>query len=368
MRLLICAGGTGGGVYPALAVLKALGDDAKSVLWVGGEGGMEAEMITRLDIPYSSIPAAGVHGVGIFSLPANIFRLIRGVFKSRRILARFKPDVLLFSGGFVAVPMAVAGVKIPSLLYVPDIEPGLAIKAIARFSDRIAVTVNETQDFFPFHHHMKTTGYPTRPELSGWTCETARNHFGLHNEKPVLLVFGGSKGAQSINRAVLENLPAILEKAQVVHITGQANFTTAIGAADGLSANEEEYHPYPYLHEDMGAALAAADLAVCRAGASTLGELPLSGLPAILVPYPYAWRYQKVNADYLVENGGAVMVKDENLNTELLATVLDLLQSPDRLAHMRQNIKTLATPQAAQNLASVLRELVNEKRKETSND
>jgi UDP-N-acetylglucosamine--N-acetylmuramyl-(pentapeptide) pyrophosphoryl-undecaprenol N-acetylglucosamine transferase len=348
--------------------LKALGDDAESVLWVGGKGGMETEMITRLNIPYSTIPAAGVHGVGLLSLPGNIIQLIRGVFESRRIIAGFKPDVLLFTGGFVAVPMAVAGINKQSLLFVPDIEPGLAIKAIARFSDRIAVTVNETKRFFPFHHRMDTTGYPTRPELSGWTREPARRHLGLHNEKPVLLVFGGSKGAQSINRAVLENLQAYLEICQVVHITGQANFEEASQTANDLSANRSEYHPFPYLFDDMGAVFAAADLAVCRSGASTLGELPLFGLPAVLIPYPYAWRYQKVNADYIAKNGGAILLKDEDLKTELLSTVTNLLQSPGQLLQMQKNIKSLATPLASQNLASILRELVNEKSKGTSID
>lgn len=368
MRLLICAGGTGGGVYPALAVLKALGDDAESVLWVGGEGGMEAEMINRLNIPYSTIPAAGVHGVGVRTLPGNILQLIRGVFESRRVIARFKPDVLLFTGGFVAVPMAVAGIKIQSLLFVPDIEPGLAIKAIARFSDRIAVTVNETKRYFSFRHHIDITGYPTRPELSGWTRESARIHLGLHNEKPILLVFGGSKGAQSINRAVLENLPAFLEIAQVIHITGQANIEESSVTADCLLTNKSDYHPFPYLFEDMGAAFAAADLAVCRSGASTLGELPLFGLPAVLVPYPYAWRYQKVNADYLVQNGGAILLKDEDLKKELFTTASKLLQTPDKLIQMKKNIKSLASPHAAQNLAGIIRELVNEKTKDSSLD
>jgi len=329
---------------------------------------METEMISRLNIPYSSIPAAGVHGVGFLSLPANIFRLVRGVFESRRILARFKPDALLFTGGFVAVPMAIAGRKIASLLFIPDIEPGLAIKAIARFSNRIAVTVKETKEFFPFHQHMVITGYPTRPELSGWTRETAHSHFGLHDQKPVLLVFGGSKGAQSINHSVLENLAGLLEFAQVVHITGLANYHEATQAADRLSINNCDYHPYAYLHEDMGAAFAAADLAVCRAGASTLGELPLFGLPVVLIPYPYAWQYQKVNAEYLVQHGGAVMLIDENLKTELLSTVSSLLQSPDRLAEMRHSFKSLATPQAAKDIANILQELVSEKEEKASND
>jgi undecaprenyldiphospho-muramoylpentapeptide beta-N-acetylglucosaminyltransferase len=362
VRLLICAGGTGGGVYPALAILQTLGSDADSVLWVGGESGMEAEIVNRLNIPYSSIPAAGVHGVGLRTLPSNILRLFRGVFASRKILSEFKPDALLFTGGYVAVPMAVAGRKIPSLLFTPDIEPGLAIKAIARFSNCIALTATESKAFFKFHKRLVISGYPTRPELTGWTVENARAHFGLHDHKPVLLVFGGSKGARSINQAVFEILPTLLEQAQILHITGQLNYSEAQTIHNGLAANAQDYHPYAYLHDDMGAAFTAADLAVSRAGASTLGEFPLFGLPAILIPYPYAWRYQKINAEYLVKNGGALLLKDESLKTELLATVSELLNSPDRLAEMKTRQKSLASPQAAQILASTLRDLVAEQK------
>ncbi len=170
-------------MYPALAVLQTLGDDVDSVLWVGGEGGMEAEMIKRLNIPFSTIPAAGVHGVGIKALPANILRLLRGVFASRKLLSEFKPDVMLFTGGYVAVPMAVAGVKVPSLLYVPDIEPGLAIKAIARFSDLIALTAEESRRFFKFNPRLVISGYPVRSDLSDWTRDKALKHFGLDVRK-----------------------------------------------------------------------------------------------------------------------------------------------------------------------------------------
>ena len=322
---------------------------------------MEAEMITRLSIPFTSIPAAGVHGVGLKTLPSNIARLLRGVVASNRILADFKPDALLFTGGYVAVPMAVAGLKVPSLLYTPDIEPGLAIKAIARFSDAIALTAPESKTFFRFHRHLEVTGYPTRPGIDDWTKQDALNHFGLNNDKPVLFIFGGSKGALSINEAVFDALPDLLDRVQVLHITGQAHIEQAEAVKDGLN-QPAGYHPLAYLHDDMGAAFAVADLAVCRAGASTLGELPLFGLPAILVPYPYAWRYQKVNADYLVRNGGAMMVKNEDLKSGLLPAVQGLLDSPEKLRSMRENMRRLSMPDAASKLADILRNLANNKK------
>ena len=168
MRLLICAGGTGGGVYPAVAVLQEISADDQTVLWVGSEGGIEKELINRLNVPFKTVPAAGVHGVGLRTLPGNIWQLVRGTFAARRILREFKPDALFFTGGYVAVPMALAGWRVPTLLYVPDIEPGLALKVLSRFADCIALTAESSRRFFADRGQLQITGYPTRPELRNW--------------------------------------------------------------------------------------------------------------------------------------------------------------------------------------------------------
>ena len=318
-----------------MAVLQALGNDAKTVLWIGSEGGMEADLVRRAGIPFNSIPAAGVHGVGLRALPGNTRRLLQGTLASRRILRQFQPDILLFTGGYVAVPMAVAGRKIPTLLYVPDIEPGLALKVLARFATSIGITAENSRSYFKFHPRCVVTGYPTRPDLQTWEPQAARFHLNLAVDQPVLLVFGGSKGARSLNRAVLAILPQLLEKIQVLHISGELDWPEVETAWKSMPSEiASRYHPYSYLHEDMGAALASANLVVSRAGASTLGEFPQYGLPAILVPYPYAWRYQHVNADYLVQNGAAVVVRDEQLSTALLPGIQTLLNDPTRLESM----------------------------------
>ncbi len=352
-------------MYPALTVLQALGSDAQPVLWVGGEGGMEADLVKRANIPFKAIPAAGVHGVGLRQIPGNLWKLFRGWAASRRILHSFKPDVLLFTGGYVAVPMALAGIPYSSLLYVPDIEPGLALKVLARFSDVIALTAEESKKFF---HHKKTvvTGYPTRPDLGTWDRESGRKALNLDPDQKTLLVFGGSKGARSINQAVLAILPELLEKMQVVHITGNLDWETVKAETQMLSPNTcKNYHPFPYLHEEMGAAFASADLVVSRAGASVLGELPRFGLPAILVPYPYAWRYQKVNAEYLISKKAAVMLENEALSTKLLPLILDLFQDNNRLADMKQAMFKLAKPDAPEKLAAILRELAGSQNQNT---
>ncbi len=325
-------------------------------LWIGGEGGMEAELVKREGIPFNTIPAAGLHGVGLRALPRNLALLARGVFASQKILREFRPDVLFFTGGFVAGPMAFAGRRIPTLLFVPDIEPGLALKSLARFADRIAVSVEDSQKYFG--RKVIVTGYPLRSDLTSWTKSQGRRELGLDENLPVLLIVGGSKGARSINQVIVPNLPWLLELAQVVHITGQLDWEVVESARRGLtSVQQARYQAYPYLHEEMGAALASADLVVARAGASTLGEFPYFGLPAILVPYPYAWRYQKVNADYLAQHRAAIIVKDELLQDQLLVLIKDLFENPSKRQAMHNRMKSLAHAQAAQAIAAQLLEL-----------
>ncbi len=318
-------------------------------------------MVKRENIAFETIPAAGIHGIGIKSLPGNVLRLTRGYFASRRILKSFKPDVLLFTGGYVAVPMALAGIPLQSLLYVPDIEPGLAIKTLARFSDQIALTTPESKTYFSGHRSTRVTGYPTRVTFSEWTREKADQLFNLSKEKPVVLIFGGSKGARSINQVVEKYLDELLSFAQIIHISGQLDFAVAEQSREKLSDEmRSNYHLYPYLH-NMGAALAAADLAISRAGASTLGEYPLFGLPAILVPYPYAWRYQKGNADYLSSHGAALVLEDSRLGVDLVPLVKSILSDSQKLAQMRNSMKSLAVPDAADRIAEMLVDLSTKK-------
>ena len=325
-------------------------------LWVGGEGGMEEPLVKRQGIQFKAIPAAGVHGVGIAALPRNMVTIIRGTFAARRILADFKPDVMFFTGGYVAVPVALVGHSIPSLLYVPDLEPGIALKSLAGMADVITVTTAESQKFF--NKKVYETGYPVRKDLALWDRNTASQHLGVHDGAPVLLVFGGSKGAHSINLAVLNNLRALLEKFELIHISGEQDWELVQQARVQLPAGPAaRYHALPYLHE-MGAALAAADLVLSRAGASTLGEYPLFGLPAILVPYPHAWRYQKVNADYLSRRGAAISLANERLNEELLPTLSVLMDNPNKLKAMRAAMFQLSHPRSAEKIASALIDLV----------
>jgi UDP-N-acetylglucosamine--N-acetylmuramyl-(pentapeptide) pyrophosphoryl-undecaprenol N-acetylglucosamine transferase len=325
-------------------------------LWIGGEGGMEEELVKRAGIPFQTIPAAGLHGVGLRALSRNAVTLLRGFNASVKILRKFKPDVLFFTGGYVAGPMAFAGRNIPTLLYVPDIEPGLALKSLARFADVIAVTAPDSQKYFS--KKVTVTGYPLRADLAAWTNQKARAVLNLNDDLPVLLVFGGSKGARSINEAIVPQLPTLLELTQIVHISGQLDWEVVQSARSGLTSEQQRrYYAFPYLHEEMGAALTSADLVISRAGASSLGEFPFFGLPAILVPYPHAWQYQKVNADYLAERSAAVIIKDELLKNDLLPVIRDLLANPSKREAMSRAMKSLSRPQAAHILADQIARL-----------
>lgn len=356
---MICAGGTGGGVYPALTVLDALELEKESILWVGSRGGMEEALVLRRELPYKSIPAAGVHGVGLAKLPGNLFTLLKGFFSSLRILRDFQPDVLFFTGGFVAVPMAVAAMRRPSVLYVPDIEPGLALKALARFADRIALTTEESMKYFPNKSKLDVTGYPIRSALKNWTREKALDYFNFNPNRPILTVAGGSKGARSINIALLKILPELLSEMQVIHLTGLLDWETVDENTKTLPPIlAKRYQAFPYLHE-MGAALAAADLIVSRAGASILGEYPQFGCPAILVPYPHAWKYQYVNADFLASRGAAEILPDEKLDQELFDRIKRLMSAPQTLKRMRQAMSALATPDADKHIADIILEMTN---------
>jgi UDP-N-acetylglucosamine--N-acetylmuramyl-(pentapeptide) pyrophosphoryl-undecaprenol N-acetylglucosamine transferase len=330
---------------------------------------MEEELVKRENVSFEAIPAAGVHGVGARALPGNLMRLTRGFLAARRVLASYRPDVLLFTGGYVAVPMALAA-RTPlknldrpaNLLYVPDIEPGLALKTLARFADCIALTVEESRAYFPNHPNLVITGYPIRPALKTWDIARARRTLQLRAGLPSLLVFGGSLGARSINRALLSSLPELLPEMQIVHVTGKLDWEEVSSVHTEIQKTNpdlaERYHIFPYLHEEMGAALTAADLVVSRAGASVLGEFPNFGLPAILVPYPYAWRYQKVNAEYMQMHGAAVLMLDEELPERIVSLVKDLMNDEGKLAAMRQAMQGLATPHAAEAIIQAMENLI----------
>ena len=339
-----------------MQTLREAGDP--EVTYVGGEGGVEEALAGRAHVPFVGIPAGGLHGVGLGRAAQNIVKLIQGLWAAYKLGRRERPSVLLATGGYASVPVAIAAwlLRVPIVVYLPDVEPGLAVRFIARLASKVAVTVEDSRAYFA-DRKVVVTGYPVRKEFHNVDRVEARRALGLTVDDPVLLVMGGSRGARSINQALDGILEEVLELAQVVHLSGQLDWeAVAVRRAELPDGLRERYRAYPYLHE-MGTALAASNLVVCRAGASTLGELPFFGLPGILVPYPHAWRYQRVNADWLTKRGAAITLRDEPLREALLPTLKQLMTDEKRLDQMAAQARGLSRPHAAARLAATLRGL-----------
>jgi UDP-N-acetylglucosamine--N-acetylmuramyl-(pentapeptide) pyrophosphoryl-undecaprenol N-acetylglucosamine transferase len=336
--------------------------------FVGSVGGFERPLMDEAGIQfahYDEVRAGPLHGVGVLRVLISLANLTIGTFQALRLVGRHQPQVLLLTGGWVGLPVAVAAWlrRVPSLIYLPDIEPGLAIRILQRFARRVATTVGDSAAYFKAGKTV-ATGYPVRTKMveaaTAQGRERAIVHFALDPERKTLLVFGGSRGARSINLTLLDLLPELLaDGLQIIHVTGTLDWEQVQKRRLALPETQH-YHAYAYLHDEMALAYAAADLVVCRAGASTLGELPLFSLPAILVPYPHAWRYQKVNAEWLAGRGAAILMQDAAMGESLLPTIRSLLEDDVRLEAMRAAVVALAQPDGAYNVTRELLHLAGE--------
>lgn len=349
-------------MYPGLSVVQALTALAAEshslsldLLYVGAKGKAEEALASRAGLRFFGVPAGGIHGLPPWLVAVNLIKLGWGWLAATLKGLRERPAALFVTGGYASMPAALAAwvLRVPILLYLPDIVPGWAVRFIARLATKVAVTVKEAADHFPAGKTV-VTGYPVRAAFQTVDRAAARASSGLPAQGTVLLVMGGSTGAQGINRPLDEVLEQVLEIAQVVHVTGEIDWPTVQERREALPEMiKARYHIHDYVHE-MGKVFAAADLVVCRAGASILGELPFFGLPAILVPYPHAWDYQRVNADWLVERGAAVRLDQERLEEELLPTLRRLIEDEGTLADMARRAQVLARPDAAALLAREL--------------
>jgi UDP-N-acetylglucosamine--N-acetylmuramyl-(pentapeptide) pyrophosphoryl-undecaprenol N-acetylglucosamine transferase len=288
--------------------------------------------------------------------------MARGMRQATGIVEAFHPDVVLATGGYVSVPLVMAARdRCPIAIYLPDLEPGLAVRFLSRFAARICVSFDVVAQHFPAEK-VVVTGYPVRPELYLADRDKARAALGLGDVLPTLLVLGGSRGAHSLNEAVRHAMPDLLRSVEVVHICGYEDYERL--AHDRAAWPEDlqiRWHLYPYLHEEMTDALASADLVVARAGAATLGEFPAVGLPAVLVPYPYAGEHQQANASYLADRGAARIVSDERIGTDLLPIVRELLEDRERLTAMSAASRALAAPRAADAIVETLQDLAQQR-------
>ncbi len=279
-------------------------------------------------------------------VPALLDALVR--------IAAFRPSACLTSGGLVAFPIVLAAAvwRVPVIVWTGDVVPGRANRALARVARRVAMTFAEAERFLPSGKAL-LTGDPIRRSLLRWTRPIARSTLGL-DEGVVVLVTGGSQGSERINEAVSAALPQLLRRATVVHLTGGAHIARAEARKAQLPADlAGRYRPYAFLRDEMGAALASADLAIGRASASSIAEALAFGIPLVLIPFRAAAEaHQEANARVTSEAGAAVVIRESQLDAErLVAEVVGLLNDPQRLARMSAAARAAGRPNAAVALA-----------------
>lgn len=341
---MILAGGTGGHVYPALAVARELLDQGHEVVWMGTRSGLEARVVPAAGIPVEWLSVSGIRGKGWRNKLAAPLMLVRAFAQALAILRRVKPDVVLGMGGFVSGPGGLLArlLGIPLVLHEQNRVPGTTNRWLARWA---TVILEAFPGSFPERVGARCTGNPVRREIAGLQRE-ARPADSIR-----ILIVGGSLGAKALNETVPEAIALTGLSLQIWHQTGAAlrDETQARYAQHGIDARVDAFI------EDMAAAYAWADLAVCRAGAMTVSELAAVGLPAILVPFPYAIDdHQTYNARYPAEAGAAVLLPQTELTPERLAAELRALIGDAHTLHaMAESATQLAKPEAARDVAAI---------------
>lgn len=359
MRVALTAGGTGGHILPAMAVLDALEALAPSleVAFFGPEDRGERAIVEARGVHFEPVPAAGIRGRGPVRLAKACWSLASGTVIALRKLRAFRPDAVFSTGGYASFPTSVAArlLRRPLVVYLPDVTPGWAVRAEKRLATRIATTTDAALRRLPAAK-TTVTGYPVRREFFTLDRAAARASLGIAPNEPVLLVAGASQGSRHVNAAVVQALDSLAGRATVIHVTGAADLATAERARAHLQPEAQaRYLPSGY-REDMPAAMLAADLAVVRAGASVLGELPAAGLPAILVPGTFAGGHQRDNARWLAGHGAALILEEADL-AELPRRAIELLENRPRLDAMSAAARALARPNAARDIAGIIVEV-----------
>lgn len=357
--MIVAGGGTGGHLFPGLAVAEAMARRRPCrLLFVGASRGIEARVVPQRGYALRTLPVRALRGQGALGLVSSALRLPASVLSAWRLLGEVRPDLLIGVGGYASGPAVVAAWarRVPTVLLEQNAHPGLTNRWLARLADRICVAFPESAAYFPADRTVQT-GNPVR--APGASPRGRPGGFSV-------LIFGGSAGAHRLNEvgvAAMARLAGCGERLHVVHQTGAAD----------LESVRRRYHEHgleadvrPFI-DDMAAAYADADVVVCRAGATTIAELTALGKPAVLVPYPFAADdHQRKNAESLVARGAALMILDRELTPEALTAALEPLRAdPQRLATMAAAARVLGRPDAAERVVDVCLGLVRERRRGT---
>jgi UDP-N-acetylglucosamine--N-acetylmuramyl-(pentapeptide) pyrophosphoryl-undecaprenol N-acetylglucosamine transferase len=358
VRVLITGGGTGGHVFPAIAVADALRRAAPQVelLFVGGARGFEARAAAEAGIPFHAVPARGLLGSRWLSVPAILWTTVRGVFASLAVMRRFRPDVIFATGGYVSGAVAVAGwlLRCPIVLHEQNSIPGLTNRLLSRIAQEVHLNTPAARRHFPRRSHLKLSGNPIRRSVLQGDPGHAQQIFRLERGRRTVLIFGGSQGARSLNRAAVSAIQRLgtREDLQFILQTGPRDHSWV---AQRLRGSGMPVEVRAFIDE-MGDAYSLADLVVARAGAMTLAEITACGKASVLVPYPYATHnHQESNARSLMDAGAAVMILDRALQGDVLAgQISKLIDTPRKLREMSANALRLARPNAAEKIAAAL--------------
>jgi len=351
VRVIIAGGGTGGHVFPGIAVgraLRALGHT--EILFVGTPQGLEAEAVPRAGFAFEAIRARQVRGGGLRRALIGGIAALLAVGAALRTIRRFRPQVVVGVGGYASVPLVIAArlARVPTLLLEQNVIPGATNRLLGRFAQRVCTSFRETATSFP-GARVVCTGNPVREEVLAVAAARAARPAAA--ERLVLLVVGGSGGAHRLNVAAVEAMARLAGRSRlrIVHQTGAADAEETRRRYAEVGA-DAEVQPF---FTDMAALYDEADLVLCRAGATTIAELLVVGLPAILVPYPYAADdHQRRNAEAVQAVGAATLILDRDLTPERLADALArLLDDADRRREMGAAARALARPEAGRLVA-----------------
>ncbi len=354
MKVIIAGGGTGGHLFPGIAVAREIQRrhvDAK-ILFVGAEQGIETRIVPKEGFELRTLPLGGIKGLGIGRQVRNLMVMVGGVFKARKILREFGPDVVIGVGGYASFPMLSAATlaRCPRGIMEQNAIPGLANRVLGKWVDFAAITDARTQSYFG--KRAVVTGNPIRPEFKSISPRT-------HAVPYTVLIFGGSQGAQSINRAVIEGLDTLVDwknRLRFVHQTGERQLEDVKGAyaSKGFEADVRTF--FNNFHEQY----AAADLIVSRSGATTVAEIKAAGRAAILIPFPFATDdHQTKNARAMTDEKAAVLISNSDLTGKRLAdAIVDLLGNPQRLQEIETNARRIAILDAEARIVNLVEEAV----------
>jgi UDP-N-acetylglucosamine--N-acetylmuramyl-(pentapeptide) pyrophosphoryl-undecaprenol N-acetylglucosamine transferase len=373
MRVLISGGGTGGHIYPALAVAAQLRTTYDAdILYLGSDDGLEMQLVPAAGFRMATIKAGKLQRYFSLKTIKGIARVPVGMTQAIGIVREFRPDVSFTSGGYVAVPAGLASKMngVPLLLHQQDVPPNLSNKLIAPLATRISIAFEASQKYFPAHKTL-LLGNPIRQEILNvrkLSIQQARINLNLDPELPLILVTGGSQGARYLNQVVVRALTELLKTCQIVHISGQKLFDETRTLADNTTAEldtvlKQRYRLVPYLSDEMPMALQAAALVVCRAGAATLSELAVLEKPSLLVPLPPSLGIspQEINAENFRNAKAAEVVHNDALTPEVLIIRVQRMLNSARLLEMAQALKGFARPTATRDIVETVVQMARTK-------